>query len=72
MILNNVMYFIKEIISEKNDISPFNAWNIIRYISLLIPHFSYSSCIAGFLETSWENKRCKICSNSPNVAEACK
>lgn len=70
MIVNNVMYFLKPFIIEENKISIFNKWNIFRYVTLLIPHFSYSSCIAGFLEIAWENNRCKIC-NSRNMEEAC-
>uniref|UniRef100_A0A2S2QYG5 ATP-binding cassette sub-family A member 3 n=1 Tax=Sipha flava TaxID=143950 RepID=A0A2S2QYG5_9HEMI len=70
MFLNSAMFLVKDIIREKNQINPYNAWNIFRIITLIIPHFSYSACISGFVDISWENNRCKIC-KSPNMIEAC-
>lgn len=64
------MYFIKSYIIQQNKISLLNFWNIFRYVTLLIPHFSYSACIANFLEIAWENNRCKIC-HTRDMKEAC-
>lgn len=64
LFINNTMFFLKNTIKVKNEISLFNFWNIFRYITLIIPHFSYSSCIRGFLEITWENNRCKVCDMS--------
>lgn len=33
-------------------------------ISLTIPHFAYSACLAGFIKIAWENNMCKICKSS--------
>lgn len=70
MFLNSAMFLIKDIIIERNKQSPYNTWNIFRIITLIIPHFSYSACISGFVDISWKNSRCRIC-KSPNMIEAC-
>lgn len=70
MFINVFLGILKEIIREKNKIDSFNILNIIRLIILIIPHFSFSLCISGFLEITWENNVCKIC-KSPNMIEEC-
>lgn len=50
--------------TDENELSSFNFWSICRYITLIIPHFSYSACLAGFLEIAWENYRNQICDSS--------
>lgn len=70
LFVNNMMFFLKSIIIEENEKSLFNFWNIFKYVTLIFPHFSYSSCIAGFLQIAWQNNRCKVC-KSPNMAEGC-
>lgn len=65
------MFILKDIINIENKTNPFNFWNIFKHITLIIPHFSYSLCIAGFLEITWENHRCEIC-KSPNMIEGCR
>lgn len=69
-IINNTMFLMKDIIYIDNKTDPYNYWNIARYISLIIPHFSYASCIGGFIEIAWKNNRCKMCKNS-DISEAC-
>lgn len=61
----------KGLISLDNVENPFNFWNIMKHIILIVPHFSYSSCIAGFIQVAWENNRCKIC-KSLDMVEACR
>lgn len=67
--VNNTMYVLKPIFYIQNKEDPYNYWNIFRLISLIIPHFSYSSCLAGFLDITWENNRYKVC-KSPDMLEA--
>lgn len=61
----------KDIIRVTNKVDPYNSWNIFRYTTLIIPHFSYSASLAGFLQIAWENHRCEVC-NSPELAKICK
>lgn len=70
LFINNALLVMRDIIRVENKINPYNYWNIFRHIVLIIPHFSYSSCIAKFLQITWENNRCKIC-KTPDVVEAC-
>ncbi|CAH1731091.1 unnamed protein product [Aphis gossypii] len=58
-------FMLKEIKEYKNSML-----NIIRLILLMIPHFSYSMCICGFIQITWENNMCKICKSS-NMIEIC-
>ncbi|XP_050431314.1 phospholipid-transporting ATPase ABCA3-like isoform X2 [Adelges cooleyi] len=68
LIINNILYLVKAIlVKPDNEVTWFH---IVRYIVLLVPHFSYSSCIVGFVTISWENNRCKIC-KTPDMEEAC-
>jgi len=71
MFISTGLYILKDIIRERNTTSSFNTLNIIRLIVLIIPHFSYSSCISGFLQITWENNMCKVC-KSPVMIEICK
>lgn len=70
LFINNALLIMSDAIREENKTNPYNYWNIFRYIVLIIPHISYSSCIAKFLQISWENNRCKIC-KSRDMLEAC-
>lgn len=68
----NVGFFsLKDLIIYYNSINPFNTLNIMRIVSLIIPHFAYSACVAGFIKIAWENNMCKICKSS-FTAEKCK
>lgn len=58
-------FMLNDVIKDKN-----NMWNIIRLILLIIPHFSYSMCICGFIQITWENNMCKICKSS-DMIEMC-
>ncbi|XP_060873175.1 phospholipid-transporting ATPase ABCA3-like isoform X2 [Metopolophium dirhodum] len=69
--INTGLYILKDIIRDHNKTSSFNTFNLIRLIVLIIPHFSYSSCISGFLQITWENNMCKVC-KSPLMNEMCK
>lgn len=69
MFVNNILYLMKEMIMNNNKITPFNFWNILKHIVFIIPHFSYSSSIAGFINISWKNNRFIVC-NSSNMEEA--
>ncbi|KAL5235297.1 hypothetical protein ACI65C_002707 [Semiaphis heraclei] len=71
MFISTGLYILKDIIRDHNKTSSFNTLNIIRLIVLIIPHFSYSSCISGFLQIAWENNMCKVC-KSPVTIELCK
>lgn len=71
MFINTGLYILKDLIRENNKTSSFNTLNIIRLIVLIVPHFSYSSCISGFLQITWENNMCKVC-KSPFMDEKCK
>lgn len=66
LIINSVIFIIKDFMIELNAISPYNILNILRYASLIVPYFSFSSCIMGFLQISIENHKYKIC-DSPDV-----
>lgn len=59
--INNGLFFARDLIRSQNKSNPSNYLNIFRYIMLTNPYLSYSSCIAGFLETTWENHKCKVC-----------
>lgn len=61
-------FLIIELILE-NSISPFNFWNFIRWIILINPYFSYSSCIVGFLKITWTNKICEVCKSLDSTDE---
>lgn len=61
----------KNAVIEQSEIDPYHFWNISRHIMLIIPYFSYSSCIAGFIEITWKNKICKICASS-TIADECR
>lgn len=64
------MFLMKTINPNEDYTSPLNFWNILKYIALIIPHCSFTSCIEGFLKISWENNRCKVC-KAPNMADEC-
>lgn len=66
-----IMFSFKDIMMNPNQSSSFNFLNICRYIILMIPHFSFLLCIAGFLEITWENNKCEVC-NSPTMAKECR
>ncbi|XP_050530373.1 phospholipid-transporting ATPase ABCA3-like isoform X2 [Daktulosphaira vitifoliae] len=71
MIVNSMLLVAKLTgLSETHD-SSFSFWyNIIRYVILLVPHFSYTACIVGFVSISWSNNMCKLC-KTPDAHEAC-
>jgi len=71
MFINVGFFSLRDLIRYYNIINPFNTLNIIRIISLIIPHFAYSACIARFIQIAWENNMCKICKSS-FTAEKCK
>ena len=71
MFINTGLFILRDLIRFSNQISSFNTLNIIRLIILIIPHFSYSSCISGFLLITWENNMCKVC-KSPYMTDICK
>ncbi|XP_026821418.1 ATP-binding cassette sub-family A member 3-like [Rhopalosiphum maidis] len=62
-------YLLADFIRNINKTSSFNTLNIIRLILLIIPHFSYSSCLVGFLLITWENNMCKVCKST--MVEMC-
>lgn len=69
MFVNNALYFLNDFLRQENTISPYNFWNILKHIVLIVPHISYSSIITGFINISWKNNRFKICKSS-NMEEA--
>ncbi|VVC36007.1 ABC transporter-like,P-loop containing nucleoside triphosphate hydrolase,AAA+ ATPase domain,ABC [Cinara cedri] len=70
MFINNMLYLMKNLIRQMNQNNPYNFWNIMKHIALIIPHFSYSSCITGFIEIAWHNNKCKVC-KSPDMPKIC-
>ncbi|VVC36008.1 Hypothetical protein CINCED_3A013120 [Cinara cedri] len=69
MIVNNALYFMKDLLIIENLKTPYNFWNILKHIIFIIPYFSYSSSITGFIDISWKNNRFKVCKSS-NMEEA--
>jgi len=55
MFVNIILTLMSNTIREENKINYFNTMNIIRLIILIIPHFSFSLCISGFIIITWEN-----------------
>ncbi|XP_025190796.1 ATP-binding cassette sub-family A member 3-like isoform X2 [Melanaphis sacchari] len=69
--INITMFILNDFFAQFNQIKFFNILNIIRLIILIVPHFSYSACISGFIKIAWENNMCRVC-KSRFIAEKCK
>lgn len=70
LIFNSTAFMIKNVIMELNTINPYNILNILRSTFLMVPYFSFSSCIMGFLQISLENHKHRKC-ESLDVARVC-